>query len=318
MRLIYSLVAVLIVGTAAAAIQTLEDMGVRTYVGNFDDMESWEIPYEFNGKCTAFFTAMLETGELKIFDGNDLLIHTKKPGKYRVILENAGVMRIVLKRMQGDREARLNTDSFIACDRVPVVTMEINVPKTWNVGGFTPVMIRLENRGTAEADGVLTLNSPWNAAPITPPKKIHVPAKGEVNVIILMLTVEENNKVLFPRQCFEYHDEYGRSESCVDSTVFAARKSVPVGCIMREEEIELFNKGYVDLELGSEVIPPRKSIFTGLLSDPGEEICAFQIQIQKIPFMENSNRSIALAAIMAVLGIIGIFASEKKLKTSKA
>ena len=318
MRLIYVLAAVAIVGTAAAAVQTLEDMGIQTYVGAFDDVETWEIPYEFKGECTAFFTAVLERGEMRIFDGNDLLIHAKSPGKYRVILGNEGVMRIVLKRIQGDREARISTESFIACDRVPVVTMEINVPKTWDVGGFTPVVVRLKNRGSAEANGVLTLDSPWNAAPLVPPKRVHVPAGEEVSVVIPMLTIEENNKVLFPRQCFEYLDKYGRSESCVDSTVFSARKRVPTGCIVLGEEMELFNGGYLELELNSEVIPPRESIFTGPSSDYGEGICEFYVQIQKIPFIENSNRSIALAAIMAVLGVIGILASEKKLKTSRA
>lgn len=317
MRLLCLLAAILIVGTAAADVQTLDEMGIDARVGKFDDARTWEIPYEFGEDCTAFFTAILKAGELRVFDGNELVLHAKKPGKYRVLLRGRGLMRIALRRVPGEGEASLDGGSFIACDRVPVVTLEVNVPETWSVGGYTPVTVRLVNRGTADAEGFLVLESPWNAAPLRPPGKIRVPAGGEKEITITMLTLKENNKVLFPRQCFEYRDKYGRVESCADSSVFAARKAVPVGCIDRENGTELFNMGYLDLELGPEVIPPRKSAYVGLREGPGEEICAIKVQIQKMPFTENPDVSLALAAILATAGIIGILASEKKLKSSR-
>ena len=308
---------ILLLSTTMAAVQTLNDIGIDPRVNIFETAKSWEIPYEFNGGCTPFFNVVLESGELLVFEGDSLLLHARQPGKYRVVLREEGLLRIVLKRNPGEGEARLSKESFIACDHVPVVVLEANVPRTWNVGGFTPVTFRIVNKGTADAEGTLVIDSPWNAAPLTPLEKIRVPAGGHKTVNLTMVTVKENNKVLFPRQCFEYSDKYGESKSCVDSTTFTAKKDVAVACIIKGGKVELYNMGYTSYELNSGEILPRSSMVTSLRDGYAENMCDLKVEIQNLPFRENRDTPFVLAAILAVMGIAGVLASEKKLKIGK-
>lgn len=314
MRWVLFVFTVVLLSNALARVQTLEDMGVNARVGVIHDRKEWEIPYEFEGDCTPFFDVALEAGRLQLFDGNEMLLDAKRKGKYRVVLQKGGMLRIVLERKEGEREARLSKESYIACDKVPVVSIDVDVPKVWAVGGYTTVRIVLKNEGTADANGVLIMRSPWNAAPLSLPESVYVPARGQKIIEIAMITIEENNKVLFPRQCFKY----GEHMSCVDTTTFSAEKNLPVECIVEGDKIELFNVGYADIEVGPEVVSPRDSVVLGKNEKQSLERCVIKAEIQKLPFEKDEDISTVFAVILSAAGVVGILASEKRLKTNKA
>ncbi|MDN5358720.1 MAG: hypothetical protein PWP76_563 [Candidatus Diapherotrites archaeon] len=318
MRKLLALAIVLLLPAALAAVQTFREIGITPTVGPLEKNRSWEIPYEFQEGCTPFASITLLSGKLTVMDGNAVLLKTKRPGTYRVVLKRSGVVRITLERLEGEGEAKIDEKSFIACDRVPVIETNIISPDVWKVGGYTGVSVVLKNTGTADANGVLLLKNPWNAAPLEPPGKITVPAGGETTIQLTMLTTKENSKVLFPGQCFEYRDKYGRAEVCTDSTTFRAEKNVPVACIIYPDTIELFNTGYVETEIKDQILLPRDSIFTGINETNGASMCEIGVKIQKSPFVEETDLSVYYSLILTLLGIIGLLVSEKRLKTSKA
>ena len=318
MRYLIPLTFVLIVGLAHAEVQTLADIGISPVVGPVDQNKSWEIPYQFGERCTPFFSIHLISGSVTVIDNNKIVLKTKRPGTYRVLLSREGVMTLILARMEGETEARVADQSFIACDRVPVVEINRISPKVWKVGGYTAVSIVLKNRGTADAEGVLILQNPYNAAPIEPLRKISVPAGESVEYNITMLTAKEDTKVLFPKVCFEYADKYGPSIACTDSTTFRAEKNVPIACIVRNNKIELFNMGYVPIEINGTEVLPRDSVLLGHEGISKTENCAITVQIQKLPFEEIRDESAYYSLILTLIGLIGILVSEKRLKTSKA
>jgi len=308
----------IVMGIAMAEVQTLENIGISPLVGPVEQNKSWVIPYAFEGNCTPFFSIKLISGMVRVYDGNRLILETKRPGTYRLILREEGLLRIILERLPGEGDARIDPTSFLACDRVPVVEVNRLVPGIWNVGGFTPVRIVLRNRGTAEAQGVIVLQNPYNAAPQDPLPPVTIPAGTEINVDVIMLTVREDSKVLFPKLCLQYADKYGTSEACTESTTFRAELNVPLACIERSGAVEVFNRGYLPTEVGGARLLPRDSQMLGLQAEKELQRCAIRLKIEKGVFEENEDRDVYISMILALLGLLGIVASEKRLKTRKA
>ncbi len=308
----------LLIGLANAEVQTLADMGIDAVVGPVKKSGTWEIPYQFEGNCTPFFSVKLVSGQLVVIDNNEIVLKTKRPGRYRVLLNREGLLKITLSKLEGDERAEIDGGSFIACDRVPVIELNRISPDVWKVGGYTTVQITLRNAGTADAEGILILKNPYNAAPRDPLKKLRVPAGKTVEYNITMLTAKEDTKVLFPKLCFEYSDKYGQSIACTDSTTFRAEKNVPLACISRDGKIEAFNIGYLPTESMGKELLPRDSHLLESKGASQVQNCVIAVKIQKVPFKEIGDEPVYYALILTLLGIIGITVSEKRLKTSKA
>jgi len=316
-KILIPLVAILMITAAGAT--TLKQAGIRAVVQAPDVNKMWEIPYSPATDCNNIFVFSLIRGQAEIYDGNKLVLHAEKPGKYRAILSSAGgTMKILLMRNAGEKNAEISGDSYLTCDKVPILSVQLDYPKLFHAGGYDTLIFHVKNDGTARTKYTIKLRLPDVVAPMTPKRTYEIGEESEQNVSILVTTADTFPQQLLRPQIITYTDGHGKYTLKTGFGIIGSEEWVPLSCIIHNNSYDIINIGTRPIDINGTIVSPGSSVTLGELDEKTANHCVNTIKMQEMVKQPISDRRSIYVAIWAILGVLGVLMGEKEIKRSKA
>ncbi len=308
----------LLIATSAWA-TTLAEAGITPTVVAPAEEQNWSIPYVAAEDCNNIFIFHLISGIATIYDNGKVVETARTPGWYRAVLsQDGGTLTINLKRKPGESVAKIDENSYIVCDRVPILEVNVDYPKVFHAGGYDTITFNIRNVGSAGTEATIVLNLPSQVAPLSPRRTVHIPALSERNATITTTTADVFPEQLFQPQIIEYADRHGKYVVKTKFGITSSEEFVPLACIIHNKTYEIINIGTKPININKSIINPGNSITIKNPSDSTLHHCVIRIKIQNMHKNSVSDPRSMFTTIWGIAAILGIILGEKEIKRRKA
>lgn len=299
----------LLVPTALALTQTLEDMGIEAVAENH--CVSWEIPYRLVGDCTPVLYIILSSGEAKILDNGREVLRADERGAYRVLLDGEGTVTIILCPGKEGR-GKIDKRSMLTCVRTPLARISIQ-EKKYKLG-YNIVSLKVCNEGTQDLNGRLILRFPPFMAPLSPLKSVEVKAGKCMDVNIPVIVSFTYGPVNMPPICVEYNDPFGISRVCTSVHPTEAEEGGAAICVVSPQIVEIFNPLPFSLRIGETIIEPFSAISGEHIDENTLSFCEKVFYVERREYVPRSDPKDAILVGLILMGFAGIWARWERVK----
>ncbi len=304
-------VILLLIPLAHAVTQTFSDMGIHPLTTTETGCKTWEFPYDVRGDCTPVLLLHVISGDVNVFDNGEITFEADEPGTYRILLQGAGRIKIVLCPGKAGR-GEIGADSLVTCRRMPLASVDVE-KKTFRLG-FDDYTIHVCNEGTEVLDGDVLPASPPFMAPRVPRIRVRIDPGACRDVGVPVVVSFKYPLVNMPPQCVEYEDPWGRYRVCTDTFPTRPEGGPEATCVVWPQKAEIFNDTPVYLEAGETSIPPVSSKTIDKNDVNALTVCSKVIEVQRRDYKPERVPRDAVLSGLILMGLAGIWARWESVK----